>query len=145
MFPALLLVGVPPVMASASNTFAALPGYASGAFDYWHAMSAYKHLLALYGAVAAVFGYIGAELLLVVPGEQFGLVVPWLMAFAVLLFAFGTQLNGFVASRSGGGQGIALAGKGLLLAFLAGFCSLWRVFSMLGRASCCWRFWPPPE
>jgi len=122
VFPALLLVGVPPVMANASNTFAALPGYASGAYGYWHAMGKYKHLLVLYGAVAAVFGYIGAELLLVVSDEQFGLVVPWLMGFAVLLFAFGTQLNGFVAARSGGGRGMKLVGSGLLMAFLAAAC-----------------------
>ena len=122
VFPALLAVGVPPVMANASNTFAALPGYASGAFGYWHAMGAHKHLLVLYGAIAALFGYIGADLLLVVSDAQFGLVVPWLMAFAVLLFAFGTQLNAFVAARSGGGRGMALVGKGLLLLFLAGVC-----------------------
>jgi uncharacterized membrane protein YfcA len=44
------------------------------------------------------------------------------MGFAVLLFAFGTRLNGFVAARSGGGRGMKLVGSGLLLAFLAGVC-----------------------
>ena len=122
VFPALLAVGVPPVLANASNTYAALPGYVSGAVGYWHAMGAYKHLLVLYGVVAALFGYVGAELLLVVSDEQFGLVVPWLMGFAVLLFAFGTQLNGFVAARCGGGRGMKLVGGGLLLAFLAAAC-----------------------
>lgn len=122
VFPALLAVGVPPVLANASNTYAALPGYVSGAVGYWHAMGAYKHLLVLYGVVAAVFGYIGAELLLVVSDEQFGLVVPWLMGFAVLLFAFGSQLNGFVAARSGGGRRMKLVGSGLLMVFLAAAC-----------------------
>ena len=122
VFPALLLAGVPPVMANASNTFAALPGYVSGAVGYWHAMANHKHLLALYGVVAAVFGYLGAELLLVVSDAQFALVVPWLMGFAVLLFAFGNQLNGFVAARSGGGRGMKLFGGGLLLMLLAGVC-----------------------
>ncbi|MGV8832170.1 MAG: sulfite exporter TauE/SafE family protein [Devosia sp.] len=122
VFPALLFVGVPPVMANASNTFAALPGYASGAFGYWHAMAQHKHLLVLYGAIAAVFGYVGADLLLVVSDAMFALVVPWLMAFAVLLFAFGNQLNSLVAARSGGGRGMKLVGGGLLLAFLAIVC-----------------------
>ena len=31
VFPALLFSGVPPVLANASNTYAALPGYVSGA------------------------------------------------------------------------------------------------------------------
>ena len=122
VFPALLFVGVPPVIANASNTYAALPGYASGAFGYWHAMAKYKDRLVLYGVVAAVFGYIGAELLLVVTDEQFSLVVPWLMLFAVVLFAFGNQINRFVATRGGSGRGMKLAGSGLLLLFLAGVC-----------------------
>lgn len=122
VFPALLFVGVPPVIANASNTYAALPGYASGAFGYWHAMQAYKDRLVLYGVMSAVFGYVGAELLLVVSDELFELVVPWLMLFAVLLFSFGNRINGFVAARSGGGRGMQALGTGLLMAFLAGVC-----------------------
>ncbi|KKC39661.1 permease [Devosia epidermidihirudinis] len=122
VFPALLFVGVPPVIANASNTYAALPGYASGAFGYWHAMSKYKDRLVIYTIIAAVFGYIGAELLLVVSDEQFSRVVPWLMLFAVMLFIFGNRLNAFVAARSGGRRGMKLAGTALLLAFLAGVC-----------------------
>ena len=122
VFPALLAVGVPPVIANASNTYAALPGYASGAYGYWHVMGKYKDKLVLYGLMAAVFGYVGAELLLVVSDELFALVVPWLMLFAVLLFAFGNQISGFVASRAGGGRGIKAAGTALLLVFLAGVC-----------------------
>ncbi|MGB3338453.1 MAG: sulfite exporter TauE/SafE family protein [Devosia sp.] len=122
VFPALLFVGVPPVIANASNTYAALPGYASGAFGYWHAMGKYKDRLVLYGMVAAVFGYVGAELLLVVSDELFSLVVPWLMLFAVLLFIFGNRINGFVASRSSGRRGMRALGTVLLMAFLAGVC-----------------------
>ena len=122
VFPALLFVGVPPVIANASNTYAALPGYASGALGYWQAMAGYKDRLVLYGVVAAVFGYLGAELLLVVTDEQFALVVPWLMLFAVLLFVFGNRINGLVAARSGGSRGMKLAGSAVLLLFLAGVC-----------------------
>lgn len=122
VFPALLFVGVPPVIANASNTYAALPGYASGAYGYWQAMGRYKDKLVLYGVMAAVFGYVGAELLLVVSDELFSQVVPWLMLFAVLLFIFGNQINRLVAARSGGGRGMKLAGTALLMAFLAGVC-----------------------
>ncbi len=122
VFPALLFVGVPPVIANASNTYAALPGYVSGAFGYWQAVAKYKDRLVLYGIIAAVFGYAGAELLLVVTDEQFSLVVPWLMLFAVLLFAFGNQINAFVAARGGGRRGMKLAGGALLMVFLAGVC-----------------------
>lgn len=122
MFPALLAVGVPPVIANASNTYAALPGYASGAVGYWHAITKHKDRLALYSIISVIFGWVGAELLLVVSDEQFSLVVPWLMLFAVLLFAFGNRLNAFVAAHSGGRRGMKLAGTVLLLVFLAGVC-----------------------
>lgn len=122
VFPALLAVGVPPVLANASNTYAALPGYASGAWGYWQAVQKYRDRLVLYVAMAAVFGYVGAELLLVVSDEQFSLVVPWLMLFAVVLFIFGNRLNALVASRSGGRRGMKLAGGALLMVFLAGVC-----------------------
>jgi uncharacterized membrane protein YfcA len=122
VFPALLLAGVPPVIANASNTYAALPGYVSGTVGYWAVMGRYKDKLVLYGAMAAVFGYVGAELLLVVSDEMFSQVVPWLMLFAVLLFVFGNRINGFVAAHSSGGKGMKLAGTALLMAFLAGVC-----------------------
>jgi uncharacterized membrane protein YfcA len=122
VFPALLFVGVPPVVANASNTFAALPGYASGAFGYWHAVGQYKDRLVIYGVIAVVFGYVGAELLLVVSDELFSLVVPWLMAFAVTLFVFGNQINGALKARSGEGRGMKALGAVLLLALLAAVC-----------------------
>ncbi|MEO5807218.1 sulfite exporter TauE/SafE family protein [Devosia sp.] len=122
VFPALLAVGVPPVIANASNTYAALPGYASGALGYWASMQQYRDRLVLYTIIAAVFGFVGAQLLLVVSDRQFSLVVPWLMLFAVALFAFGAQINRFVAARSSGGRKMALAGAALLLAFLALVC-----------------------
>ncbi len=122
VFPALLLVGVPPVIANASNTYAALPGYASGTLGYWNAMQKYRDRLPLYTVMAAVFGFIGAQLLLVVSDQQFSQVVPWLMLFAVVLFAFGTQINAYVAARAGSGRKMALAGAALLLTFLALVC-----------------------
>ncbi|HTN62469.1 MAG TPA: sulfite exporter TauE/SafE family protein [Devosia sp.] len=122
VFPALLFVGVPPVIANASNTYAALPGYASGAVGYWASMVKYKDRLALYTIMALVFGYIGAELLLVVSDELFSLVVPWLMLFAVVLFAFGKQINDYFAAQAGGRRGMKALGSVLLMAFLALSC-----------------------
>ncbi|HZY68055.1 MAG TPA: sulfite exporter TauE/SafE family protein, partial [Devosia sp.] len=120
VFPALLAVGVPPVLANASNTYAALPGYVSGAIGLWGQMMAQKRLFLPYGIVSAVFGYLGAELLLRVSDAQFAYVVPWLMLFAVVLFAFGGQINAFVAARGGSSRGAKAAGTVLLYLLLAG-------------------------
>jgi uncharacterized membrane protein YfcA len=122
VFPALLVAGVPPVLANASNTYAALPGYASGTIGYWSAMQAHKDKLVTYGLVAALFGYVGAELLLVVSDEQFSKVVPWLMAFAVTLFVFGNRINAALRARSGQRRGIKALGAVLLLGLLAAVC-----------------------
>lgn len=120
VFPALLFAGVPPVLANASNTYAALPGYASGAAGYWKSVAPYKDRLLIYGIIAAVFGFVGAELLLVVSDAQFSLVVPWLMAFAVALFIFGNRINGALRSRGGGRSGMKALGAVLILVLLAG-------------------------
>lgn len=103
MMPALMLAGVPPLLANASNTYAALPGYVSGAIGFWPAIRQHRKLLLPYSVVALVFGWFGAELLLVVSEDQFAQIVPWLMVLAVLLFAFGKQVStamqGFKSAR----------------------------------------------
>ncbi len=120
VFPALLFVGVPPVLANASNTYAALPGYASGAVGLWAHIVRYRDRLLVYSVVGAVFGYVGAELLLKVSDAQFSIVVPWLMLFAVVLFIFGGRINAFVLARAGNGRGMKAAGGIILLVLLAG-------------------------
>jgi uncharacterized membrane protein YfcA len=121
-FPALLFAGVPPVMANASNTFAAMPGYVSGTFGYWGAMRPYRDRLIAYTIVAAIFGYMGAELLLVVSDDQFRKVVPWLMLFAVALFAFGNQFNAAVKRLGGERRGARVLGLVALWGFLGLVC-----------------------
>ena len=64
MFPALLFAGVPPVLANASNTYACLPGYISGAIGYWRQIAVHKDKLVLYCVLGLAGGYLGAELLM---------------------------------------------------------------------------------
>lgn len=122
VFPALLFAGVPPVLANASNTYAALPGYVSGTAGFWKNIRPYRKLLVTYSLVSVIFGYVGAELLLIVSDAQFSLVVPWLMLFAILLFAFGAQLNAFIRAHAGERRGMKAVGAVLLFAFLAAVC-----------------------
>ncbi|WP_128253590.1 sulfite exporter TauE/SafE family protein [Falsirhodobacter deserti] len=133
MMPTLILAGVPPLLANASNTYAALPGYVSGTVGFWPAIRQHRKLLLPYSLVALVFGWLGAELLLVVSEEQFAQIMPWLMLAAVLLFTFGKQVSALMQGLRGAGivlwlflaavclyGGFFNAGLGiLLLAFLA--------------------------
>lgn len=122
VFPALLAAGVPPVIANASNTYAALPGYVSGAIGYWDSLMKERRRILPYTIVAVIFGYLGAELLLHVSDDAFRQIVPWLMLFAVVLFAFGGRLNAFVASRGGDAGHLKAAGTVLLFLLLAALC-----------------------
>ncbi len=122
VFPALLAAGVPPVLANASNTFAALPGYASGAAGFWADIMKHRERLLLYSLMSLVFGYLGAELLLHVSDAQFELAVPWLMLFAVVLFAFGARLNLWVQSKASDSRRLRATGAVLLLGLLAATC-----------------------
>ncbi|GHA35438.1 UPF0721 transmembrane protein [Devosia pacifica] len=122
VFPALLFAGVPPVLANASNTYAALPGYVSGAIGYWKAMAEHRHRLLVFGAIALIGGYLGAELLLVVPDAVFAMVVPWLMLFAVVLFAFGANVNRWLARTIKPSRASRTTGAVVLFAMLALVC-----------------------
>jgi uncharacterized membrane protein YfcA len=89
-FPALVWAGVPPIMANATATFAALPGYASSAWAYRKEIAGGgKPSLRQLMAMAVLGGLIGAGLLLVPPEELFSGVVPWLLLLATIAFAVG--------------------------------------------------------
>ncbi|SDG63457.1 hypothetical protein SAMN04487974_1055 [Pelagibacterium luteolum] len=127
IFPALLFAGVPPVLANASNTYACLPGYVSGAVGYWRHIAPYREKLIGYSMIGLVGGYLGAEALMRISDAQFSVIIPWLMAFAVTIYIFGTRINRWLASRSSGSRHAARAGAiglGLLLlaiSFYGGF------------------------
>lgn len=122
VFPALLASGMPPIVANASNTYAALAGYVGGVIGFWSDLKPHRGRLLGYSAVAVVFGYVGAELLLHISNAAFGYLVPWLMGFAVLLFAFGGRANAWLTQRFAARAGAARAGAAGLLAVLAAAC-----------------------
>lgn len=116
--PALLMVGVPPIMANATTTFSALPGYVSGAIGYWPHIVSEKRRLVGYLVATIIGAIVGAELLLRVSDEQFTLSLPWLMALAVFLFAFGERINRFISMQSKKNQQLGVIGAGALFVLL---------------------------
>ncbi|CUK09923.1 Sulfite exporter TauE/SafE [Ruegeria denitrificans] len=93
-FPALVLVGVPPIPANATSAVAVFPGYLSGAAGFLPELRTYdrRALISLLG-LSIVGGVAGALLLLVTPSEAFGFIVPWLLLFATLLFLFDKKIR----------------------------------------------------
>ena len=92
-FPAMLAVGLPPVVANASNSVALWPGSLSGAWAYRKELARYKRYLLPMAAASFIGGGAGGLLLLAAGDSRFAALIPWLLAFATLLFAFSPQLS----------------------------------------------------
>lgn len=92
-FPALLAVGLPPVVANASNSVALWPGSLSGAWAYRRELARYRRYLLPMGIASFIGGAAGGLLLLAAGDARFSALIPWLLAFATGLFAFSPQLS----------------------------------------------------
>ena len=102
-FPALVLVGVPPVVANATSAVAVLPGYLAGAFGFRQELSAFDRALLIRLLVYTLIGsVVGAGLLMVSSDAAFSFLVPFLLLAATLVFLFGDQIRGFAAARASG-------------------------------------------
>ena len=92
-FPALVFVGIPPIIANATNTYASCAGYLSGAFAFKKELAKHKRDVIILCLIGLVGGMTGGWLLLQVDTSQFDGMVPWLLLFATLLFICGDRLN----------------------------------------------------
>ncbi len=91
-FPALLFVGVPPIVANATNNTAMWVGVIGSARGYRREIAEQRRLIAPLFAVSLVGATLGALLLLRTPSTLFEQMVPWLLLGAVVLFAFGPRI-----------------------------------------------------
>lgn len=96
-FPALLAVGVPPVVANASNSVSLWPGSLSGAWAYKRELVPLRAYLVPMSVVSLLGGIAGGLLLLRTHDGQFARLIPWLLGFATLLFALAPRLSAWLA------------------------------------------------
>lgn len=87
-FPALVAFGVPTINANATNTSSLWPGSVSGAFAYARDTERDGKLVWTLLIPSALGSLAGAFALVATPEETFRRVVPFLVLFATLLFAF---------------------------------------------------------
>jgi uncharacterized protein len=93
-FPALVYTGVPLVAANATSAVAVFPGYLGGAAGFRREIRAFdRSRLFKATAATALGGLVGSLLLLVSSNEAFAAVVPFLLALATFVFAFGDRLK----------------------------------------------------
>jgi uncharacterized membrane protein YfcA len=94
-FPVLVALGLPPVVANASNTVGLIPAGLSGSFGYRRELAAHPQVTRVVVATGALGSVVGAFLLLGLPAGIFEVVVPWLILFACLLVG----LQPWIAAR----------------------------------------------
>jgi len=93
-FPALVFAGVPTIAANATSAVAVFPGYLSLELGFAKELKAFpksKFLLLIFLSISG--GVLGSILLLITPEVVFSFIIPWLLGFATLLFAFGNYVS----------------------------------------------------
>lgn len=105
--PALILTGMDPRAANITSTVALFPGQlVSGFSNRVHVSAAAGLSVRILIIISLVGGALGAALLLLTPARFFARLVPWLVLFATLLFAWGS----FGPKPAGGGARLGRGG-----------------------------------
>jgi len=118
-FPALVFIGVPPVIANATSAVAVFPGYLGGALGFRDELKTFdKKVILRLIAITIAGGLIGSVLLLVSSNKAFSVVVPFLLLGATLAFLFGDQIRARAAAA--GGAVTPYGSIGLLLVSIYG-------------------------
>ncbi len=99
-FAALAGVGVPLVTANATNAFALVPGSLGSVFAYRDDLRDQRTLVVLLLIPTVLGSLAGAWVVANTPEAIFRQVVPFLILFAALLFAFSKRINAFVRQKA---------------------------------------------
>ena len=100
-FPILVAVGLPPVVANATNTVGMTPAGLSGSFGYRRELSEHPRVTATVVATCMVGSVAGATLLLALPPGVFEAVVPWLILFTCVLVGAQPRISSWLRKRQG--------------------------------------------
>ena len=114
--PALIWMGIPPIIANATATTMAVPGYVASAWAYRRDIRA-EGVLRLRTIIitSALGGILGAALLILTSAGAFLSLVPWLLLIATLLFAFAPHLQRLSEANSTGMHSTGMAVGMLIL------------------------------
>jgi uncharacterized membrane protein YfcA len=98
-FPILLAIGLPPVVANASNTIGLVPAGAGGALGFRRELRVHPRLTVRVVLLAGTAGSVGAALLLTLPPGVFEAVAPWLILATCALVGIQPRLSAWLAAR----------------------------------------------
>jgi uncharacterized membrane protein YfcA len=98
-FPALVAIGVPPIVANVTNTIALCPGYVGGVLAQRRDLAGQRRRLLILLPVAAAGGIVGALLLTRTSDATFRALVPVLVLGACVLLAVQDRLRALLQRR----------------------------------------------
>ena len=101
-FPAMLGVGLGPIQANATNTVALWPGQLTSSAGYRDEVRKHRSLAVKMALAGLAGGSVGAVILLNTPAQTFLNMVPWLLLFAALVFAFSGPAMKLIQRMRGG-------------------------------------------
>jgi len=106
--PALVAFGLSPVTANALSRVALVPGALAGVWVYRGELTPIgaTSIKAL-TAISVTGGAVGAGLLLALPAASFDAAVPWLLALATVVLAFGRRISRVVSTVRGHPAGMS--------------------------------------
>ena len=100
-FPTLQWTGISSaVIATASNSVALVPGNAMAAYHDWAKRPPFDGPFIVLLVSAAVWGALGAKLLLVIPEAVFRLLVPILLGLATAMFAWSSPISAWLREKA---------------------------------------------
>lgn len=85
-FPALVAMGIPPIVANATSTVALVPGAVGSMLGYRRELAGARHWAIGFAVPSLLGGVTGALLLMRTPPDRFEAIVPWLVLGATGLF-----------------------------------------------------------
>ncbi len=139
-FPVLLSIGLPPVVANVTNTVGLAPGSATAVYGYREHLRGRWRWALSFAALSACGSVVGSILLLQLPASAFRVIVPVLIAVALVLVVLQPRISRAILARRGSGppaSGRALrAGVGLTGVYGGYFGAAQGVllFALLGAA-----------
>ena len=99
-FPALIALGVPPIVANATSTVALWPGALGSLWGYRGELAGARQWAIRFAIPSVAGGLAGAILLLRTSSERFSAIVPWLVFGATGLFMLQAPLSRWLRSRA---------------------------------------------
>ncbi|HMQ29992.1 MAG TPA: sulfite exporter TauE/SafE family protein [Chloroflexaceae bacterium] len=118
-FPALILAGVPPISANATNAVALWPGTLASVGAYRRELAVQRQGLVLFSAISLAGGLVGALVLLRTREAVFEQLIPYLLLLATAVFALSPQLTRLARRLGGGRQGDPGRRAGILVVYFA--------------------------